>query len=319
MDKINSQSKELHDFKSFNHQEFMEQEFPLGSKFTFERSLKHMNMMTSFLVELASMMLEKNPLSMANEQLNVIYTLITSYHLRSITLAESFEFVRLDNGKTIFDDATPKILFRSLIENYLIFFYLFERNKNNSHLNFLLYELQSLLHLKKSVHYTSNRTDAKLKLTPVKVKKMMESKVEQIINHESFHLLDKNFRKEIVKVQNGSKNYINLFTFEALMRESELPTELIINEYSDASASVHSQLYGLKASQMMFEKSMNDNVDIFEKSKFRLMAQCLFLTSQWVYSFIHTIKLDFEDEFEQHLGEVISLSVYYRQALLTNK
>ncbi|WP_379093346.1 DUF5677 domain-containing protein [Pedobacter sp. UC225_65] len=318
MNEIN-EMEELHEFKNFDHQKFMEQEFPLGSSFTFDRSLKHMNMMTSFLTDLASLMLDKNPMSMANEHLNVIYTLITNYHLRSITLAQSFEFVRLDNGKSIFDDATPKILFRSLIESYLIFFYLFEKNKDFSNLNFLLYELQSLLHLKKSISYSQTLSEGKLSLTSSKANAMIQSKLQQIMEHESYLMLDKNFRKEIVKVQNGSKHYITLFTFEALMRESELPTDLIINEYSDTSASVHSQLFGLKASQMMFNMSYNDNKGVFEKAKFRLMAQCLYLTSQWVYSFIRTIKMEFEDEYEQQLGEVISLSVYYREALLKNK
>lgn len=306
---------------NFNYQEFMKNEFP-QSKEELPSELKlieHFDRITSLLFDSANNLLKQQKesgkvLSALFE--NTRHTIVANYRIRSINLIRTLNEVLNIDGKGLFDEGTVNIITRSLLESYLIYFFLYresEKQPEERELKFMLYELSSILHfqkysnsfLKKNSNNASNmpnfENDINSLILKIEKNTHLQNQTKRIIH-------------SINKIKQKKQNYLSFINFTSLIKSSPLPTNFAQEYYSYASSFAHSEGFSLTMSQMTHK-----NVEKWNKlnrlMKFKALSICLYISSQFLISFIENEKIEFEDDRGKTMSEVFSLSSYYVKAM----
>ena len=309
---------------SKHYEEFRRSEFPKDVKELPQESklINHFDRITSLLFDSANALLKQRKES--GEELvglfeNTRHTIVASYRLRSINLMRILKGVFNVDLQSLFDEGTANIIVRSLLESFLIFNYLYKESKENteeSKFKFHLYELASILHFQKHTDSISKNNNL-----PLFKKSDLEKDVDNLILKIETSPIFKKQPKKIIdsinKLKSKKQNFLTFINFNYLIAKSPLPTNFTKDYYSYASSFAHSEGFSLSISQMI-----NRNIEKWSKinrlNKFRVLTICLFVSSQFLISFIEGEKLEFEDEKEMELFEVFALSNYYVEAMNHN-
>jgi hypothetical protein len=309
---------------NFNYTEFMNNEFPKSTKELPQEAklVEHFDRITSLLFDSANGLLKQRKES--GKELvaifeNTRHTLIANYRLRSINLMRVFNEVFNVDNKSLFDEGTANIITRSLLENYLIFNYLYKESKEStpdSVLKFSLYELSSVLQFQKHADSISKKS------LPVAFKKPdLEKDIDALLVKIETNDLYKKQPKKIVdsikRIKSKKQDFLSFINFNSLIRNSPLPTNFAKDYYSYASSFAHSEGFSLTMSQMLHRNTEKWGL-LNKLMKFRILTICLYTSSQFLISFIEDEKINFEDEHEQSILEVLSLSKYYVDAMNCN-
>ncbi|RYZ55988.1 MAG: hypothetical protein EOP49_01680 [Sphingobacteriales bacterium] len=250
---------------------------------------------------------------------NTRYIIACNFRLRAVNLIKIFNEILDIDGNAVFDEATANIITRSLLESYLVYFRLYNGCGDDlklQELYFNLYDLSSVLQFikyGKSIKGSKNSSFNEGNLR-MQIKKLLN----EINGNGKFRTLPTAVRDSITRISSGKQDYLSFINFSKLIRESPLPSEFISAYYSYASAFAHSEGFSSKFTQMIFEScerwtEMNGNL------KLRMIYICLAVSSQFFLSFIQYDKTELEDEKEQEVWEIVSLSNYYLTALQHNK
>ncbi|SDE64954.1 hypothetical protein SAMN05216464_10892 [Mucilaginibacter pineti] len=307
----------------FDYQKFMEQEFPKNKN---ERPssttlIKHIDRISALLFDCALQAVKVAPSSAENFQIahtNTRYIIVSNYRLRVINLIKILDGVFDINGNVFFDDATANIMVRSLLESYLVYFRLYNECSENlvqQQLYFNLYELSSILQFRKQREEVFKKA-----ISPgpiIDFKPEVDDLIDMLEKNSEYELAPEQLRKNVQAVKAGKKDYLSYMNFTAAIKTSPLPTNFATHYYSYASAFAHSEGFSIKYAQMRFENKKEWPASN-ELIKFKLLADCLYITSQFLSSFIEYDHTQLEDEREREVWEVVSLAAYYTSAMNKN-
>ncbi|MGM9475185.1 hypothetical protein ACS5PU_02100 [Pedobacter sp. GSP4] len=222
-------------------------------------------------------------------------------------------------GGSIFDEGTANIVARSLLESYLVYYRLYNGCKGDKELQelyFGLYELSSRLHFLKfgvTLHMVSpeNFDEGKLRAQIGKL-------ISEVKSNKKYHKLPQAIPNAIQKIEAGKQDYLSLFNFNKLIKESPLPTEFVTAYYSYTSSFAHAEGFSSVVSQVYFQ-ARKDWKALNEMLKFRLIYPLLAVSAQFYISHIEYDKTQLADDKQNEVWEVLSLCNYYLTAFNLNK
>ena len=310
-------------FNNFDYEGFMTREFPMPEdKYPdIGRSLEHLNKITKLLLECALQSIriaERDPNTSAVHA-NTQYTIVCNYRLRTMNLIKIFTELLDLKGGSIFDEGTANIVARSLLESYLVYYRLYNGCKGDNELQelyFGLYELSSRLHFLKfgvtlQMVSPENFDEGKLR---AQIRKL----ISEVKSNKKYHKLPQAIPNAIQMIETGKQDYLSLFNFNKLIRESPLPTELVTAYYSYTSSFAHAEGFSSIVSQVYFQ-SRKHWKEINEMLKFRLIYPLLAVSAQFYISYIEYDKTQLADDKQNEVLEVLSLCNYYLTAFNLNK
>lgn len=307
----------------FDYQKFMAQEFPVDKAELPSTVvlIRHVDRISALLFDCALQSVKVAPGNGDNFQINhtnTRYILVSNYRLRLINLLKVLDGVLDIEGNVFFDDATANIIVRSLLESYLVYDKLYNGNLGNvdqQQYYFNLFELSSLLQFIKQRDEIYKRAQNADPFPDFK--QDISNLLDLIEKNSEFASAPEQLRKSIQAVKSGKKNYLSFMNFTAAIKSSPLPTNFATHYYSYASAFAHSEGFGIKFSQMRFENK-KEWPKRNELLKFRLLADCLYITSQFFIAYIEYDHTQLEDDREKDVWEVVSLAAYYISAMNKN-
>jgi len=310
--------------KNFNYEEFMKNEFPNSKEKLPEETklINHLDRITGLLFDNATALLKQKKES--EEKLvpsfeNIRYTMISNYRIRSISLMKVFsEIFNIDN-QSLFDEGTACIITRNMLESFLIYYHLYkepEKNLGERELKFDLYELSSILQFNRHADFLSKKNGPKEFKRPD-----LQSEINQLILRIESNIAFKRLPKKIIDSINGIKlkklSFLSFVNFNTLIINSPLPTNFTRDYYSYASAFAHSEGFSVDMSRMIHQNVENWGY-LNKILKFKTLTMCLYLSSLFLLTFIKDEKIEFEDEREKDLFEILSLVNFYNQAMECN-
>jgi len=308
----------------FDYTDFINEEFPAKKEElpSHKKLVEHFDRITALLFDSANQLLKQkkhsgNDLNAQFE--NIRHTLIANYRLRSINLMKTLEEVKNVDGEGLIDEGTVNIIARSLLESYLVFFNLYKQSSQDletQKLYFSLYELSSILQFKK---YTAAVLKKNSRQNPANLDldKKTSVLIDQVINNTSYDTLSKKVKDSIVRVKDKKQDFLSFINFSKLIKLSPLPTNFATEYYSYASSFAHSEGFSINISQML--QGNPQKWQLFNKLlKFRLMSVCLYISSQFLISFIEDEQIQSDDDQELDLMQVFSLADYYIKAMNRN-
>lgn len=308
--------------ENFDYDSFMSREFPKpeGKYPDVDRLIKHFDKITALLMDCAIQAIKnpsKNNISAMHE--NTRYTIACNFRLRSINLIKIFKEVLDIDGNAVFDEGTANIIARSLLESYLVYYRLYNGCSEDitlQNLYFNLYDLSSVLQFVK--YGKSIQGSESIPFKDIEFRSQIKKLILAIKKNDRFRSLPPNVRESIENISSNRKDFLSFINFSKLIKESPLPTEFFTSYYSYSSAFAHSEGFSSRVLQMIFQ-SRERWTEMNEMLKFKLIYNCLGISSQFFISFIEYDHTELEDEKEKEVWEVVSLSNYYLNAMAISK
>lgn len=184
-----------------------------------------------------------------------IEALTWKFSIQSATLADVLEKTSIDfidNNAKILDYSSTTLLSRSLIENYLVFYYLYIMPKTEKEVEFRvkLYEISGLSSRQKITPTTSKSIKQSLN-----EKEQIEQLIDEIKTTSFFNKLDSKIQKSIL-----SKKPAKLFSWGELFDNSPLTGAIFKNLWNIYSNHAHSEFISILQNQDFYKNYSESEV-----------------------------------------------------------
>lgn len=146
----------------------------------------------------------------------------------------------------------------------------------------------------------------------------IEELVKKIKSNPNFNSLNKKVMVAIERIGVGKQDYLSYTNFNALIRESPLPTKFFTGFYSYSSSFAHSEAFSINISKSIYASKDNWG-KINSLMKFNILSKAIYICSDFVRLFIEYDKTELEDEKEREIWEAVSLCQYYVRAMNNNE
>ena len=181
-----------------HYENFMAKEFPKGSHPSPRMLMGHLDRLTFFILEWSNLIVKNNPTQLQANQLNTLQALVVNYRMRAINFLKSLEIFETNNGDLIYDEATPNTLVRSMLENYLIFYYLFDHSDlDELKIRYKLFDLSSYLQFKKVTEHLELSNSEKIKFKSKEIETWINMAVEILMKDNLYPTLSSDMKKTL--------------------------------------------------------------------------------------------------------------------------
>ncbi|HRN28024.1 MAG: hypothetical protein IT276_12860 [Ignavibacteriaceae bacterium] len=212
-----------------------------------------------------------------------IETISIKFIFHSLNLVTVFKGIKhfsklLSIDNNLFDLSTGYILKRTLIENYLIFNYLFiqPKDKEEQRFRWLVFEIGGYSDRQ---GYSPILKELKDKL--VTEQKIILDRIEELKTNKYFLMLEEKRRNSILK-----DKYPKLWGWKKIAKDSEINDEIFIKEWKLYSNYAHSEFISL----MQIQDYYKDKEKLFN-TRSHLLFSTVILTASFITDIIKTFQV----------------------------